>query len=95
MCLTFIPKTLDTFRLPIPRKGIETSIPTRSQRINAGTFRLPIPRKGIETIPSLFTLARIEILSAYLFPERGLKPILWHLGHVIVSFPLTYSPKGD
>jgi len=37
-----------TFRLPIPRKGIETDAqPLKDDTVAA--FRLPIPRKGIET----------------------------------------------
>jgi len=64
---------MSTFRLPIPRKGIETRLRVRLSGSVRLTFRLPIPRKGIETDISLLASPGSCTLSAYLFPVRGLK----------------------
>jgi len=84
----------ETFRLPFPRKGIETLFSNFKRHKNGSTFRLPFPRKGIET-QFYNSICRQFDLSAYLFPTRGLKQRLSKLEpSVITSFRLPFPRKG-
>jgi len=76
-----------SFRIPLPRKGIETLCNQTGGRHPGDTFRIPLPRKGIETKIMQTYKREVTRLSAYLYPARGLK--LYHT--VVPNLPFGLS----